>query len=150
MITIGTVVLKIAGRDAGRLGVVIDMKDGRVLIDGEVRRREVAVGHVEPVGQTVEVAKGASTASVREALKALGVEFPEPFANKRPRVGGPKPVKLRAADRKAAAKPAKKAKRATKEGAEKGSAPKKTTKKAQSSAKKAEGVEPEAADETSK
>lgn len=108
MITIGSVVMKIAGRDAGRIGVVIGMKEGAVLIDGEVRRREVSMSHIEPVGQNVSVSEGASTEAVRDALKGLGLEFPEPFANKRPRVGGPKPVKLRAADRRAAQKPAKK------------------------------------------
>jgi ribosomal protein L14E/L6E/L27E len=107
MIGIGTVVMKIAGRDAGRIGVVIGIKDGFVLIDGEVRRREVSVNHIEPAGQSVSVSEGASTEAVRDALKGLGLEFPEPFANKRPRVGGPKPVKLRAADRRAVEKPKK-------------------------------------------
>ena len=100
MITVGSVVMKIAGRDAGRLGVVLDVKDDMVLIDGQVRRREVSVNHVEPVNQTVDIAKNASTESARDALKGIGVEFPEPFANKRERVGGPKPVKQRAGDKK--------------------------------------------------
>jgi hypothetical protein len=133
MITIGSVVMKIAGRDAGRIGVVIGTKEGFVLIDGEVRRREVSVNHIEPVGQNVPVSEGASTEAVRDALKGLGLEFPEPFANKRPRVGGPKPVKLRAADRKAKAveKPAKKA-------AQKKTPAKKTPAKSASKPKKSE------------
>jgi len=66
MIGIGTVVMKIAGRDAGRIGVVIGIKDGFVLIDGEVRRREVSVNHIEPAGQSVSVSEGASTEAVRD------------------------------------------------------------------------------------
>jgi hypothetical protein len=130
--------MKIAGRDAGRLGVVIDVKDGSVLIDGQVRRREVSVAHVEPIGRSVDVAKNASTDSVREALKGIGVEFPEPFANKRPRVGGPKPVKQRAGDKKPVKAPRKSAKAPKKPAEKKTQAkPKKTSTK-----KPAEKVEP--------
>ncbi|MFT4308240.1 MAG: KOW motif-containing protein [Candidatus Woesearchaeota archaeon] len=136
MISVGSVVMKIAGRDAGRIGVVLDVKDGRVLIDGQVRRREVSSAHVEPVNRTVEVSKGASTETVREALKAIGVEFPEPFANKRERVGGPKPVKKRASNKKPA-QPAKTRKQAPAKSDAK-DAPVKSPKKpkAKSSAKK--------------
>ena len=156
MITIGSVVLKIAGRDAGRLGVVLDVKDGRVLIDGEVRRREVSIAHIEPVGQTVDIAKGASTESVREALKGLGVEFPEPFANKRPRIGGPKPVKQRASDRKAVKPtkkkaPAKKTAEAKDAAKAKKATPKKSAPKKAPAKKKAPSADKKpSADETSK
>ena len=110
--------MKIAGRDAGRIGVVLSVKDGKALIDGQVRRREVSVQHIEPVGQSVDVSESASSEAVQKALEAIGVEFHVPFANKRPRVGGPKPVKQRAGDKKPAKtaekKPAKKEKPAAK------------------------------------
>ena len=155
MISIGSVVMKIAGRDAGRLGVVIDLKDGKALIDGQVRRREVSIAHVEPVNRTVDVSKNASTETVREALVAIGVEFPEPFANKRERVGGPKPVKQRASDKKPSKPAAKARKKAPAKKSEAKDAPAKSSEKpkAKSSAKKGSKTPKKPAaksDETSK
>ena len=65
---IGTVCVKIAGRDAGKTCVVVDtLEGGFVLVDGDTRRRKVNVKHLEPTG-TVEVKKGASHETVMTAL----------------------------------------------------------------------------------
>jgi len=72
MLEIGRVVVKIAGRDAGLQGVIIDILDNTyVLLDGEVRRRKCNISHVEPLGKTIDITKNASHA---EAMKALGLE----------------------------------------------------------------------------
>lgn len=105
MIEVGRVVVKIAGRDAGKTGVIIAVNGNRILVDGEVRRREVAIGHVEPTARTVEIAENASTDAVRKVLEPLGIVFPEP--GKREHKAGPKPVKQRKSTKKAAAKPKK-------------------------------------------
>lgn len=70
MFGVGTVCVKIAGRDAGLQCVVIEEpKDGIVLIEGETRRRKCNIRHLEPTGE-VKVKAGASHA---EVMKALGL-----------------------------------------------------------------------------
>ena len=47
MFEIGKTCLKIAGRDAGKLAVIIDVLDETyVMIDGEVRRRKCNIYHL--------------------------------------------------------------------------------------------------------
>jgi len=74
-IEIGRVVVKIAGRDAGKKGVIIDILDNNyVLVDGETRRRKCNVFHIEPLAQTVKIEKNASHEDVSKALKEIGLE----------------------------------------------------------------------------
>jgi large subunit ribosomal protein L14e len=71
MFEIGKTCLKIAGRDAGKLAVIIDVLDETyVMIDGEVRRRKCNIYHLEPLEKKVDIQKNASHADV---LKALGL-----------------------------------------------------------------------------
>jgi large subunit ribosomal protein L14e len=75
MYKVGTVCLKIAGRDAGKQCVVVEpMKDGMVVVEGETRRRKCNVRHLEPMGKDVSVKEGASHADV---MKALGLSEKE-------------------------------------------------------------------------
>jgi large subunit ribosomal protein L14e len=74
MIAIGQVCMKIAGRDAGKTCVVVDVSDGKVLIDGQTRRRKCNPSHLEPISKTVEIKKGAGHEEVVAALKAIGIE----------------------------------------------------------------------------
>jgi len=77
--------MKLAGRDAGKLCVVIDTVDAHtVLIDGETRRRKCNVVHLEPTPQSVHVNKGADHAAV---LHALGIKEARGKAKK----AGPRP-----------------------------------------------------------
>tara|TARA_Y100000310_G_C20550466_1_gene747799 strand:- start:527 stop:877 length:351 start_codon:yes stop_codon:yes gene_type:complete len=72
MIEVGRVCMKLAGRDAGKLGVVIEMIDDNfVILDGEVRRRKVNMRHLEPLAKKVEIK---AKASHEEVLKALGIK----------------------------------------------------------------------------
>jgi len=76
MIEIGRLCIKIAGRDAGKRCVIVDiLENNRVLIDGETRRRKVNAVHIEPLEQTLDIKKGASAEKVAEAFKKLGVEL---------------------------------------------------------------------------
>lgn len=129
MYKIGTVCMKIAGRDAGRLCVIIEeAKDGLVLVDGDVRRKSVNLRHLEPTGKTVKVKKSAGH---EEVMKALGLE----------------PKKSSA--RKPAERP--KAKRtAGKSSAEKSDASKKSKKKAAASKKPGKGTGKDSGAESSK
>ncbi len=75
MIEIGRLCVKIAGRDAGRKCVVIDVLDGnRVLVDGETRRRPCNILHLEPLGEMLQISKNASHNEVAEAFKQLNLE----------------------------------------------------------------------------
>lgn len=68
---IGTICIKVAGRDAGKTCVIVEAaKDGVVVIEGETRRRKCNVKHLEPLGKTVEIKAGASHDVV---MKALGI-----------------------------------------------------------------------------
>jgi|SRR3989344_3134400 len=87
MIEIGRIVVKTAGRDAGKKAVIIDILDDKfILIDGETRRRKCNILHIEPLNQAVEIEKNASHEEVSKALKELGIEAritkPKPKAQK--------------------------------------------------------------------
>ncbi len=93
--------MKIAGRDAGKKCVIIsEQKKERVLVDGETRRRECNVAHLEPLPTTVDIAAGASHQEVKDALAPLGISVRE----SKPKKAAPRPRILRRS--KLAAKPA--------------------------------------------
>ena len=78
MFEIGRVVLKIAGRDAGKVGVVIDNLDEKyVLIDGNVRRRKCNINHLEPLKEILKIKKGASTDEIKNALMSVKIKIEE-------------------------------------------------------------------------
>jgi len=75
MIEIGRVVVKLAGRDAGLKGVVIEILDkGFVLVDGQVRRRKCNIIHLEPLNKVLKLPKQASHEEVIKVLKSEGIE----------------------------------------------------------------------------
>lgn len=70
---IGRVCLKIAGRDANRHCVIVEVLDAPfVLIDGQTRRRRCNVAHLQPLEQALEISKGASHAQVKAAMDKAG------------------------------------------------------------------------------
>jgi large subunit ribosomal protein L14e len=74
MVDIGRVCVKIAGRDAGKKCVVIDVLGKEmVMIEGETRRRKCNVAHIEPLDKKVDIKKGASHEDVMAALKSAGL-----------------------------------------------------------------------------
>ncbi len=78
MIEIGRVCVKLAGRDASKKCVIVDILDDKfVLIDGETRRRKCNVLHIEPLNQVVKINKNASHDEVSKVLKELGIETRE-------------------------------------------------------------------------
>ncbi|WP_054843606.1 50S ribosomal protein L14e [Vulcanisaeta souniana] len=72
---IGRVCVKVAGREAGRKCVIVDIKDENfVIVTGPrtltgVKRRAVNVKHIEPTEYKVNVKRGG--ASDEEVLKAI-------------------------------------------------------------------------------
>jgi len=91
MIEVGRVCVKIAGRDAKKRAVVIDVVDDNyVMIDGEVRRRKCNIKHLEPLDEKVEVKQNASS---EEVYKVLNIS-PKKKKGKKEKKARPKKQKI--------------------------------------------------------
>lgn len=89
---VGRLAVKIAGRDAGKKAVIVDVLDSKfVLIDGEVRRRKCNINHLELLPQTIAIAKGASGDALASALKEVGIELRQT----KPKKAAERPRKVR-------------------------------------------------------
>lgn len=65
--------MKIAGRDAGRIGIVTeDLGKGFFMVDGDTRKKKVNVKHVEFLGKEVKVGKGSTSEDLRKEINNLG------------------------------------------------------------------------------
>ncbi len=74
MFEVGTVCIKIAGRDSGEVGIVVDvLGNGYVLFDGNTRRRKCNINHLEPLGAS-KIKKNASHADVEKGLGKICFE----------------------------------------------------------------------------
>jgi len=72
---IGQLCVKLAGRDAGKKCVIVDILDeGNVLIDGSTRRRKCNIVHLIPLKETLKIKKNASHADVAKEFKKLELE----------------------------------------------------------------------------
>ncbi len=109
MYDIGRLCMKVAGRDAGRYCLVVDAKDGKLLVDGQTRRRLVNEHHLEPLDKSVKLAKGASHADVVKALGTLGIAVKEPKERPKKAKTEKKADKSEKPTKKASAKKTKKA-----------------------------------------
>ena len=78
-IEVGRVCVKLAGREAGRKCVIVDIIDENfVLVTGPknisgVRRRKCNIKHVEPTEYKVDISRGASDEEVIGALEESGL-----------------------------------------------------------------------------
>ncbi len=78
MFTIGRLCIKIAGRDAGKKCIIIDIVDkNHVLIDGQTRRRKCNVKHLEPLTKVLKVTKNAPRTEIIRIFKGLKVDIKE-------------------------------------------------------------------------
>ena len=79
MLEPGRVVLKIAGREAGKYAVIVEaVKDNFVLITGPksitgVKRRKCNIDHIEPTEHKFEVESKVDDASIEEMWKSSGL-----------------------------------------------------------------------------
>ena len=112
MMEVGRICTKIAGRDAGKKCVIIDVLDDRfVIIDGETRRRKCNVKHIEPSDNLIKISKKASHEEVKSEFKKLGIEIkdtkPRPKKEKKKQVRSAERKKMLAKEEKRPAKPKK-------------------------------------------
>jgi len=82
-IEVGRICVKIAGREAGKRCVIVDIIDKNfVLITGPksitgVKRRRVNINHIKPTEEKIKIRRGASDDEVAEALSKAGkIEAP--------------------------------------------------------------------------
>ena len=75
-IEVGRLCVKIAGRDAGKECLIVDVTDKNfVLIDGNTRRRKCNIDHLELLPQKADIKKGAAHEDVLKAMEALGIKL---------------------------------------------------------------------------
>ena len=73
MVKVGDVVMKVAGRDAGRIGVVVEaMQNGYYMLDGDTRKKKVNFRHIEFLGKELKIGKNTSSEDLRKAISELG------------------------------------------------------------------------------
>ena len=73
-VEIGRLCVKLAGRDAGRAGLIVELMDKNfVVVDGNTRRKRVNIDHLELLSQKADIKQGASHEEVIKALEGLGV-----------------------------------------------------------------------------
>jgi large subunit ribosomal protein L14e len=78
-IEIGRICVKVAGREAGRKCVIVDIIDENfVLVTGPkqltgVKRRRSNIKHLEPTDKVVKIHRGASDEEVIKALEEAGL-----------------------------------------------------------------------------
>ena len=112
MYEIGRICIKLAGRDAGREAVIVDVLDDKyVLIDGNVRRRKCNIMHLEPTSKTIKIKKKASYEEVKREFKKLKLGTWET----KPRKVGERPRKQRGKKKKAEEEPKAEKKKAKKQ-----------------------------------
>ncbi len=86
MIEIGRVCIKLAGRDAGKKCIIVDILDNNfVMIDGDTRRRKCNIIHLEPLLEVVKISKGASHDAVCKALELEVIKTNPKKSGERPK-----------------------------------------------------------------
>ena len=89
---VGRLCMKIAGRDARKKCVIVEVLDNLyVMIDGETRRRKCNINHLEPLKETIDIKKGASHEDIVAAFKKLGTEL----VDKKPKTAAERPRRKR-------------------------------------------------------
>lgn len=79
MLELGRIVLKIAGREAGKYAVIVEgVKDNFVLITGPksitgVKRRKCNIDHIEPTEHKFDIGAKADDASIEGLWKGSGL-----------------------------------------------------------------------------
>ena len=75
MYEIGRLCVKLAGRDARKKCVIIEVLDNTyVMIDGQTRRRKCNINHLEPLDKVLKVKKNATHSEIKIVLKKEGIE----------------------------------------------------------------------------
>lgn len=75
----GRLVVKTHGRDAGKIGAIVDIiDDNYVLLDGQVRRKKANIKHFKTLEQKIKINPKATTDTIINELKNIGMEVIRP------------------------------------------------------------------------
>ena len=75
---VGQLVVKTAGRDSSKIGVVVEIVDNKtVIIDGQVRRRKCSINHIEAIDKKISIKPKATHETIKKEFKALNIEVKE-------------------------------------------------------------------------
>lgn len=78
MFEIGRLCVKLAGRDANKKCLIVNIIDDNfVLIDGQTRRRKCNIIHLEPLDKVVKIKKNDSHDNVVKELKKIKISVSE-------------------------------------------------------------------------
>ena len=67
--------MKIAGRDAGRIGVILeDLGNNYFIIDGDTRKKKTNIKHIEFLGKELKLGKNPTSEDLRKAINELGLK----------------------------------------------------------------------------
>ena len=84
VVELGRLCVKIAGRDAGKECLIVDVIDTNfVTIEGNTRRRKCNILHLEFLPQVAKIKKDATHAEVSKALEKLGYKVEAKIAKKK-------------------------------------------------------------------
>ncbi len=73
MVKTGSLVMKIAGRDSGRIGIVVEeLGNGYFLVDGDTRRKKVNCRHLEFLEKDIKIGKNITSEEIRKLIADLG------------------------------------------------------------------------------
>ena len=90
MFEVGILFVKVAGRDAGKKCIIVDVLDAPyVLVDGQTRRRKCNTRHLEPLDKVLKIKKNASHEDISKVLSENGILVEE----KKPKEKKEKPAK---------------------------------------------------------
>ena len=85
-IEVGRLCVKIAGRDAGKECIIVDVQDENfVMIDGNTRRRKCNIAHLELLPHKADIKKGATHEEVLKALEHFGIKLEKKSPAKAPK-----------------------------------------------------------------
>lgn len=77
-LNIGQLCVKLAGREAGKICVIVDKIDKKfVSIDGQTKRKKCNILHLAPLEQQIKIKKGATHADIVKELKSLNIDVTE-------------------------------------------------------------------------
>ncbi len=108
MLDIGRVCIKIAGRDAGNIAIVVDKPEGLfVMVDGNIRRKLCNIRHLEPQKEKLEIKAKASTETVLDAMKKAKLPIKQKTVSKKEKKKTEKPRRKRKTKPKKEEKPVK-------------------------------------------
>ena len=103
MFDVGRICVKTAGRNAGRIVVIVEKTDDNfVIVDGNVKRKRCNVKHLEPTGKVVKISKGEKSEKIKEILSKEGFDFrltkpkdskERPRKERKVKLEAPKPTK---------------------------------------------------------